>query len=76
MRRAVLVRLRNAVYYWTKAAVRYDEAHGMLVIRGRGDRQFAADRLDTQLLAMIIERRLKLTGLVVAGSAFPARGRE
>ena len=51
MRRAVLVRLRNAVYYWTKAAVRYDlrskarfealRAHGHSynrALRGVGDR--------------------------------------
>jgi hypothetical protein len=33
------------------------KASGMFVIGGRGDRQFAADRLDTQFLAMRIDER-------------------
>jgi hypothetical protein len=37
------------------------KAGGMLVIGGRGDRQFTADRLDTQALAMgVYERNHRL----------------
>jgi hypothetical protein len=38
-----------------RTLARVGEARGMFVPGGRGDRQFAADRLDTQFLVMIAD---------------------
>ena len=40
-----------------RALVWVNKAHRVLVVGGRGDLQFAADRLDTQFLAMIVDER-------------------
>ncbi len=41
----------------SRSPARIGKARGMLMIRGRGDRQFPADRLDPQLLSMRVDER-------------------
>jgi len=47
------------------ALARVSQARGMLMIRGGGDRQFPADRLDPQLRSMGVDERHRHRHLAV-----------